>query len=231
MVVADGLCPGCGRCAPVGDYLAAIEDRDGVLVLDDTQALGILGHSPTPAAPYGLGGGGSLRFQGVTSPRVVVIASLAKAFGVPVAMLGGNAATVQGFEAQSETRVHASPPSAAAMHAAARALRVNGVEGDARRARLADRVAQFRRRLSSAGISPTGGMLPTQTVNGMPVIEAGRLHEHLAQSGVRTVLRSVRGNRAGVTLLITARHSAAAIDVAAATIANAVRTVSLINVR
>jgi 8-amino-7-oxononanoate synthase len=223
VVVTDGVCPGCGRCAPIGAYLAAIEDRNGVLVIDDTQALGILGHSPMPRIPYGLGGGGSLRFQEVTSPNVVWIASLAKAFGVPVAMLGGSTTTVRSFESRSETRVHASPPSVAAIHAAASALRVNSRDGDARRRRLVNRVTRFRKRLSAAGISVAGGIFPTQTVNATPGVEAAHLHERLAQSGVRTVLRAIRGTRAGVTLLITARHSAAAIDEAATTIVSVVR--------
>src|SRR5262249_31556442 len=44
-VVADGLCPGCGRVAPVEAYLEIARDMGGYLILDDTQALGILGHA------------------------------------------------------------------------------------------------------------------------------------------------------------------------------------------
>ena len=46
---------------------------------------------------------------------IVVGASLAKAFGAPLAMLAGSAAVVGEFERQSATRVHCSPPSVAAV--------------------------------------------------------------------------------------------------------------------
>jgi hypothetical protein len=65
------------------------------LVIDDTQALGILGHSPGPHAPYGKGGGGSLQWAGIGGPDVLVVSSLAKGFGAPVAVLAGSEATVE----------------------------------------------------------------------------------------------------------------------------------------
>src|SRR5262245_38188986 len=86
VVVTDGFCPRCGRAAPLGAYLDAAERWGGRLVIDDTQALGILGRHPRPLAPYGGGGGGSLRWSKLASPDVIVVASLAKGFGVPVAV-------------------------------------------------------------------------------------------------------------------------------------------------
>lgn len=222
IVVADGFCPGCGHSAPIADYLSAIAERNGLLVLDDTQALGIFGHSPAPGNPYGRGGGGSLRFHAITTPQIVLIASLAKAFGVPVAMLAGSSATVRGFEAHSETRVHASPPSAAVVHAVDHALCMNASAGDALRRHLAARVAQFRNRLFACGISTTGGVFPVQTL-GTPDGQGRHTHQRLLNAGIRTVLRSVRGDGTDVTLLITARHSAAAIDRAVTAIEDAVR--------
>jgi len=224
VIVADGFCPGCGTFAPIAEYLRAIEDRDGLLVLDDTQSLGVFGRSPSCDAPYGHGGGGSLRWHGIGSPQVILIASLAKAFGVPVAMLAGTTAAVRAFEAQSETRVHASPPSAAVIHGAAHALRVNAVQGDGRRSRLAARVSRFRSRLSAAGVTTSGGIFPSQTVEAPPGRDAKDLYERLLKAGIRTVLRSATGNRAAVTLLITARHSSAAVDCAAGAIAEIVRS-------
>jgi 8-amino-7-oxononanoate synthase len=51
IVVADGFCPACGEPAPIAAYLEIARARDGLLILDDTQALGILGHSPGRADP------------------------------------------------------------------------------------------------------------------------------------------------------------------------------------
>ncbi|HKB35789.1 MAG TPA: hypothetical protein VKD72_05000, partial [Gemmataceae bacterium] len=52
VVVADGVCPACGRSAPVQDFWNVVQARNGYLVLDDTQALSVLGHTPTTASPY-----------------------------------------------------------------------------------------------------------------------------------------------------------------------------------
>ena len=67
-------------------------------MLDDTQALGVLGEKPTPDAPYGRGGGGSLPWHGVTSPHVIAGSSLAKGFGVPIAVLSGSERMIRRFE-------------------------------------------------------------------------------------------------------------------------------------
>jgi len=90
IVVTDGYCPGCGSTAPIRAYGEIARRCDGYLVLDDTQALGILGESPSPANPYGNGGGGSLRWHRTFGPHIVIGSSLAKGFGAPVAVLAGN---------------------------------------------------------------------------------------------------------------------------------------------
>src|SRR5205814_1304497 len=81
VVVADGYCPSCGTAAPISEYLDCVKPFDGLVVLDDTQALGIFGHSAKGDRPYGRSGGGSLQHQGVRNGRVVLVSSLAKGFG------------------------------------------------------------------------------------------------------------------------------------------------------
>ena len=51
IVVADGYCPRCGAAAPVKAYAELVERSGGYLVLDDTQALGILGRDPDGTNP------------------------------------------------------------------------------------------------------------------------------------------------------------------------------------
>ena len=67
------------------------------LVLDDTQALGLLGARPSDT-PMADGGGGSLRWRGLSSPHVIVGGSLAKALGVPMAVLSGSEPVIRRFE-------------------------------------------------------------------------------------------------------------------------------------
>ncbi len=222
LVVTDGFCPGCGRGAPLRAYAEVAGRLGGHVIIDDTQALGVLGAGAGPGAPYGRGGGGSPRWQDVGGPEIVVAASLAKGFGVPLAALSGSAAIVARFEAQSATRVHSSPPSAAALRAAQRALALNVRHGDALRRRLAQLVRHFRARLRALGLHPHGGLFPVQTIASTPAVDPAALHEHLLERGVRAALTRPRsGARPRLSFLITARHTIADIDRAADVLAGA----------
>src|SRR5262249_4786845 len=138
IVVTDGYCPSCGEPAPIRAHADLLRRAGGYLVIDDTQALGILGEQPSEAQPYGSGGGGSLRWHQVSGPHIVVGSSLAKGFGAPLAALSGSRALIDRFRERSETRLHCSPPSVAAVHAAHRALRLNRLHGDGLRRKLLD---------------------------------------------------------------------------------------------
>jgi 8-amino-7-oxononanoate synthase len=219
-VVTDGFCTSCGRAAPVRAYLDCVRAHGGRLIVDDTQALGILGERTGRHLRYGRGGGGTLRWSGVPRDGVVLVASLAKGFGVPVAALVGSGAFVRGFERRSDTRVHCSPPSAAAVRAAEHALSVNARHGEELRARLARRIDRFRARLAELGWSAAGALFPIQTVApavGARALDPVRLHEHLWRSGVRAVLHRARGSHpARVSFLLTVRHTLSDLDHAVA---------------
>lgn len=212
IVLADGFCPSCGAAAPAAAYLSCVEPHRGLVVLDDTQALGMLGEKP--GAPYGRGGGGSLRWHGITSEAVLVGSSLAKGFGVPMAVLAGSAGVIRQFEARSETRVHCSPPSLAHLHAAEQALAVNEVHGEALRRHLARLVRRFRAGLRAIGLAADAGLFPVQTLRPAG-IAAQVLHERLLGFGIRSVLiRRCREIGARVAFLITALHRSSDIDLA-----------------
>jgi 8-amino-7-oxononanoate synthase len=226
VVLADGFCPGCGEAAPARAYLFAVRRFGGLLVLDDTQALGILGASPAPAQPYGRGGGGSLRWHGLRAADVLIAGSLAKAFGAPLAALAGPRALVRRFDDGSETRVHCSPPSSAALAAAAHALDVNQLHGDALRLRLARLVRRFRCTLHGAGIATVGGGFPVQTLALPPAVDVPAVHERLLKAGVRAVLHRARGRgQTQLSFLVTAAHRAEEVDAAASAVARVLRDV------
>jgi 8-amino-7-oxononanoate synthase len=212
VVVADGYAAGRGP-APVRAYRDAVREHGGLLVLDDTQALGVLGAA----------GGGSLRLHRVAGPEVVLVCSLAKGFGAPIACLSGSDAFVGRFEARSMTRVHASPPSSAAIAAAARALAINDARGDLLRARLAAVVRRFRRGLHvRAGLRPLDRDFPVQELGPPQVGDPVRVHERLATDGVACVLRRDIDGSPRIAFVLTARHTAADIDIAVAAIARAI---------
>jgi 8-amino-7-oxononanoate synthase len=219
IVVADGFCPTCGSPAPVADYLQCVEPHNGHLVLDDTQALGVLGEQD--GTPYGRGGGGSLRMQGIKSPDVIVGSSLAKGFGTPVALLAGSASMIRRFEEQSETRVHCSPPSLAVLHAAEHALAVNRSHGDRLRTHLAQLVRRFRAGLRGLGLAAEGGLFPVQTLRPAGVA-ADILCERLLRFGIRTIVtRRCREIGAQVAFVIIALHRPSDIDQAVEAIGRA----------
>ena len=225
LVVTDGVCPGCGRVAPLDRYLQVARRLGGWVVVDDTQALGMLGAAPGAAAPFGHRGGGSMRWHDIAGPELVVAASLAKGFGVPLARLSGSADLVGRFEAASQTRTHCSPPSVAALCAAEHAFRLNRRHGDELRFRLARLVRHFRHRLAGLGLSVSGGMFPVQTLAAAPGLPAQALHEHLIARGIRSVLHQPHGaGGSRVGFILTARHTHADVDAAADALREAVAT-------
>lgn len=212
VILADGFCPECGRPAPLRDYLRCVAPHGGYVVLDDTQALGIWGTAPGPNDPYGLGGGGSLRLHAIRSPHVILGSSLAKGFGVPVAVLSGSAQLIRRFTRHSETRVHSSPPSLAVLHAALHALRLNAQCGDTIRRRLARLVARFREGIRRLGLREAGTLFPVQMLAPDHDGDAVRLQRLLRAADVHTVI--VRGRAAPgarLAFVITALHSPAEI--------------------
>ena len=89
VVACDGLCPRCGRLRAACRLPRQSLPASGSVVIDDTQAVGLLGEDPTATPPYGSGGGGTPRHLGVSDPALFAVASFAKAFGAPVAALLG----------------------------------------------------------------------------------------------------------------------------------------------
>jgi len=213
VVVTDGFCPATGRTAPLAEYLNLVRAHAGYLVIDDTQALGILGRDPGTNAPYGWGGGGTPVWHGIQGPELIVGSSLAKGFGVPLAVLAGSSQVIANFEALGSTRVHCSPPSAAVINAAERALAINDGQGGCLRSRLLRLVRGFRKRLCRAGFSAWGGFFPVQTLKPMPGVDAVWLHEHLLRLGISSVLHQAgQGQVPRLSFLITALHRPSQID-------------------
>lgn len=224
LVVTDGLCPDCGRVPPLDRYLSLVEERGGWLLVDDSQALGVLGRGPAPDLPYGRGGGGSPLFLGASSPRLLTLSSLAKGFGAPLAVLAGPAEAVRSFERESETLVSSSPPSVAAIRAAEAALSLNRERGDRLRAQLAERVRLFLTGLSAMGLAAGNGLSPVRNLALPAGADPLDLYRRLREAGIETVLRQGRC-RPGplLTFLLRADHTPEEIERAVETLARLIR--------
>jgi 8-amino-7-oxononanoate synthase len=213
VVVTTGLCPGCGGLDQVPALLQVTEAAGGHLVVDDTQALGILGPR----------GGGTARALGLRSPQLVVGASLAKGFGVPLAVLAGPASVVQQVADLGPTRWHASPPSAAVIAAGASALTINARGGDRLRARLSAMALRLGAGLVRLGLGAGRPVaLPVQSSRALPRAFALGLHEACAARGLRCLVqRAGRADQAVLTFLVTAAHDESDIDEALQILAHA----------
>ncbi|GAA4052985.1 hypothetical protein GCM10022409_44920 [Hymenobacter glaciei] len=223
-LVTDGWHPGRGP-APLAGFAELLAPYPGaVLLLDDTQAFGVLGARPGPVNRLGQGGGGSLLWADINpsnGPEILTITSLSKGLGVPVAVLAGRAARLRQFQRRAETRVHTSPVSAWHAWAAVAALHHDARHGEAARQRLERRVAQFRQTLLRAGLRPRGGPFPVQKLVLARTTAALSLHQQLRQAGIETLLLAGE-QRPGVpeiAFCLRADHSAADIDRATTTLA------------
>jgi 8-amino-7-oxononanoate synthase len=212
VVVTDGLCPACGRLAPLPELARIAAEHDGRLVIDDTQGLGIVGAPAGRGAALGLGGGGTLAWYGLSAPHIFSGSSLAKGFGAPLAVLLGPASILGRMANEAATRIHCSPPPAAAIAAARAALTLNETAGDLLRARLSRRVAHLRQGLHRIGARLLSVLpLPMQSI-ALPAQSARNTLAALQTRGMRVLITEGCGHRLALTVILTAQHTNADVD-------------------
>jgi 8-amino-7-oxononanoate synthase len=208
VVLTDGWCPHCGQPAPLPEYIQVIRKYKGLLMVDDTQALGILGANACQKSPYGQGGGGLLQWYNLQGDDMVTICSLAKAFGVPVAAMCGSRKWIENFKKHSETRVHTSPVSTAHVHAAFHVLTENKNKGSMLRHKLLKNVALFKQQLLDIGIATKGDVFPVQTLKLPAGTNVHNLYQQLLDENIRALLLEPhRGRKPVISLCISASHT------------------------
>jgi 8-amino-7-oxononanoate synthase len=95
----------------------------------------------------------------------------------------------------------------AVLAAAARAIDLNRRFGESLRARLLDNIRRFRCELGSAGLQPSGGLMPVQTLSFGPETEARAIRQGLTRAGIRALVMPNPFRSGGrVILVITASH-------------------------
>lgn len=222
MVVSDGCCATCGRVAPLAALHAVVREHGGLLVLDVSQSIGLLGEAPSRQDVYGLGGGGAARHAGVYGEHLITVASLAKAYAAPLAVACGPD-SVLGALQHAGSRVHSSPPSLPVVLAARRALEIDRRLGRSLRRRLAARVLRFKHELSTLGIETVGGLSPIQVLEvaprQAPAAWAERLSRHLQAEGVRGFVLAGQARGPRPAFALSARHSVSDVVTAAHAVA------------
>lgn len=154
-----------------------------------------------------------MRWFGVRDPRVVLVASLAKGFGAPLAVVASAQETVERFERTSETRLHCSPVSAPALHAGEHAMAENGYRGDRMRGTICALIGRLRTKLEGSPLRPRGGMFPVQTFAGSRTTPVAYLQRRLAAAEIETLaLRDRTSGAPRLAVMLTAKHSVRDVD-------------------
>lgn len=135
LVVTDAVFSMDGDIAPLPGLIALCERHDAWLLLDDAHGFGVLG----------AGGRGTPAHFGVSSPRLIYMATLGKAAGVFGAFVAGGAEMVEALVQRARSYVYttAAPPMLSA--ALLRSLELVGDEE--RRRHLRSLIALLRERL------------------------------------------------------------------------------------
>ncbi len=209
VVVTDGLCGSCLRPAPLAALAALARASGGWLVVDDTLAAGVLGRRTPEVGPLGAGGAGTAAFLGAPTQDLVVVSSLAKGYGVPLAVMTGPGVVVDRARRLGSARTHASGPTGADVAALAALAPPHELDRRRRRlARLVDRTRTAGRRL---GLTPLG--VPFAMVHLVGARRPTELRDALASRGVRVLVTVGRcTGRCALTVCLRSDLGAADVD-------------------
>jgi 8-amino-7-oxononanoate synthase len=161
-----------------------------------------------------------MSWLGLKDARVLTAASLAKAFGAPVAFAGGTRKAMVRLEQRSETRVHCSPVAAPALHAAEAAVAFNEHSGERTRGALMRLLMRLKEKLAETAFAARGALFPSVALGECEGFPAEEVHAALSRMEIRTVLQRERvSGRPQVGVLVTAGHTVREIDRLASSLA------------
>ena len=173
LVVTDAVFSMDGDIAPVPELLRLCERYDAWLVLDDAHGFGVLGAT----------GAGVLQHYGVTSERIVYMATLGKAAGVSGAFVAGEPALIEILVQRARPYVYttAMPPLLA--HALLTSLGIIAAE-TWRRELLAQLIARLKREVGGLRwrLAPSDTAIQPLMIGAND--EAVRVSEQLARRGL-----------------------------------------------
>jgi 7-keto-8-aminopelargonate synthetase-like enzyme len=196
----DGAYPVMKGIAPLRGLLAVLP-RDGVLVVDDAHATGVLGRT----------GRGSLEHHEIDDPRIVVTGTLSKALGCFGGFVAGRAELVELARERSRAYVGSTPipPALALAGSAAVAL----LEREPQRLeRLRSNVEGVRAVLKRAGIAAHDLPLPVFAWKAESPEQGDRAHARLRERGVLVPhVHYPDGLGSYFRLAVSAAHDTAAI--------------------
>jgi 8-amino-7-oxononanoate synthase len=201
LVVTDAVFSMDGDIAPVAALLELCERHDAYLFIDDAHGFGVLGEA----------GRGTLEHFGITSDRIIYMATLGKAAGVAGAFVAGDETLIETLIQNARTYIYttATPPLLA--HALLASLQIIAQE-EWRRERLRALIAQ----LSDGLAASPWQLMPSETPI-QPLLVGGNdaalaLSARLAATGLLVpAIRppTVPQGKARLRISLSADHEAA----------------------
>lgn len=199
-VLTDGVFPMRQRVADLPELLGRAGE-DGLLLVDDSHALGMLG----------TGGRGSASQHGLQDRRLVTAGSLAKSLGASGGFIAGSAAAVERIRARAEAYASTTPVPPAVAAGARAALGVLEREPE-RHARLVANARALGELGRSLGRVPGPIPIPVLAV---PVPDAGRgaaLERAFTAAGIFVPWITYGGGAGDLRVAVTSEHTPEHLD-------------------
>ncbi len=216
VVAVDGVYSMTGGTAPLPEIVEVAEHHDATVYVDDAHGFGVIGESPAPGRPYGIGGSGVVRHHGLDYERVVYVAGMSKAYSSMAAFVTVRSPEERLVMESSSTLVFSGPIPVASLASALAGLAVNEREGDDLRSRLwalTDRLIEGARDLGFTLDNQGGFPIVNAIVGGIEAVHTSC--EILWAAGMLVtpaVFPAAPLNRGGVRFTPTAANTGDEID-------------------
>jgi glycine C-acetyltransferase/8-amino-7-oxononanoate synthase len=175
LVITDAVFPITGALAPLSDYAEIMAGYDGLLSVDDSHGVGVLGER----------GRGSLEHWGLSGPGIFLAGTLSKAFGGFGGLIPGDEELMDKIAANVRVPIGASPPPIPAAAASAEGLRIVSQHPELRE-RLRANVYRLREGLRGLGFPVEDSPVPIISLRPIDGLDMSTLERHLAAEGIMT---------------------------------------------
>ncbi|MEM7516840.1 MAG: aminotransferase class I/II-fold pyridoxal phosphate-dependent enzyme, partial [Planctomycetota bacterium] len=201
LILTDGVYPMDGRAADLDALLGALPADEGLLLVDDSHGLGVLGDSGR-----GIG-------EGRVEPRLLLTGSLSKALGCGGGYVAGSARLVE-LARRSTAYVGTTPIPPAVAAGCRAALRDLCTEPCQRLRRMRSRADELAAISIRLGAAPSSFRFPVRSIPVATREEGERLQQRLVECGLFVPFVHYPGSPAegAFRLAVNADHSSADLD-------------------
>ncbi len=189
LVMTDGIFPTFGVIAPVPDYVKAIEPYQGILCLDDSHSVGVLGPK----------GRGTYDHFGVSSDRCFFAGTMSKAFGGHGGFIPGSKAFINHIKATCGAYPGATPSPTPAAASSLAGMEIVMREPQ-RRERLRRNVKMAKDGLRNLGFEMNDNPVPIVTWVMKSTQDMKKIQKELIDRGVAVAYTNYVGAPAGGAL-------------------------------